>query len=58
MLAACGQTTSTDNSGASQESSNENASDALAITDTQVPDIDLSAYDNHTISDQPDQIIS
>lgn len=45
MLAACGQTTSTDNSGASQESSNENASDALAITDTQVPDIDLSAYD-------------
>ena len=45
MLAACGQTTSTDNSGASQESSNENASDALAITDTQVHDIDLSAYD-------------
>lgn len=45
MLSACGQATSTGDADTSSNSQNISSANALAITDGEIPDIDLSAYD-------------
>ena len=45
MLAGCSQTTNTQDQNASQAASEDQKADAIAITDSEAPLIDLSAYD-------------
>lgn len=44
-LSGCGQTESTSGQDSSQETGDDKTENALAITDGEIPDIDLSAYD-------------